>query len=64
MLHCLTALDGIVDITNVIEMAQSNVMLISIVKLGCAGVNLFFLFFAPKHRLWVLFRTSSPQSMV
>ena len=44
MLHCLTVLDGIVDITNDIEMAQSYVMLISIVKLGREGVNLFFLF--------------------
>ena len=28
-------------------------------KLGFAGVYLFFLFFAPKHRLWVLVRTAS-----
>ena len=29
-----------------------------IVKLGYAGVYLFFLIFAPKHRLWVLVRTA------
>ena len=29
-----------------------------IVKVGFAGVYLFFLFFAPKHRLWVLVRTT------
>ena len=28
-------------------------------KLGFAGVYLFFLIFAPKHRLWVLVRTAS-----
>ena len=28
-------------------------------KLGYAGANLFFLIFAPKHRLWVLVRTAS-----
>ena len=27
-------------------------------KLGYAGVYLFFLIFAPKHRLWVLVRTA------
>ena len=32
-----------------------------IVKLGNAGVYLYFLFFAPKHRLWVLVRTASPR---
>ena len=32
-----------------------------IAKLGYAGAYLFFLFFfAPKHRLWVLVRTTSP----
>ena len=30
-----------------------------IVKLGYAGVYLLFLFFAPKHRLWVRVRTAS-----
>ena len=30
-----------------------------IAKLGYAGVYLFFLIFAPKHRLWVLVRTVS-----
>ena len=30
-----------------------------IAKLGYAGVYLFFLIFAPKHRLWVLVRTAS-----
>ena len=30
-----------------------------IVKLGCTGVYIFFLFFALKHRLWVLIRTAS-----
>ena len=30
-----------------------------IVKLGYAGVHLFFLIFAPTHRLWVLVRTAS-----
>ena len=36
------------------------------VKLGYAGVYLFFLIFAPKHRLWVLVKTGStvyPQLM-
>ena len=33
-----------------------------IVKLGYAGVNLFFLIFAPKHRLWVLVRTASTEN--
>ena len=28
-------------------------------KMGYVGVYLFFLFFAPKHRLWVLVRTAS-----
>ena len=28
-------------------------------KLGFAGVYLFFLIFAPKHRLWLLVRTAS-----
>ena len=28
-------------------------------KLGIVGVYLFFLIFAPKHRLWVLVRTAS-----
>ena len=32
-----------------------------VVKLGYAGVYLFFLIFAPKHRLWVLVRTASPR---
>ena len=32
---------------------------IYIAKLGNAGVDLFFLIFAPKHRLWVLVRTAS-----
>ena len=32
-----------------------------LVKLGFAGVYLFFLIFAPKHRLWVLVRTASPR---
>ena len=30
-----------------------------IVKLGFTGVNIIFLFFALKHRLWVLVRTAS-----
>ena len=30
------------------------------VKLGYAGVYIFFLNFAPKHRLWVLVRTAVP----
>ena len=30
-----------------------------IVKQGYAGVYLFFLIFAPKHRLWVPVRTAS-----
>ena len=30
-----------------------------IAKLGFAGIYLFFLIFAPKHRLWVLVRTAS-----
>ena len=34
---------------------------IPLVKLGNAGVKLFFLIFAPKHRLWVLVRTASPR---
>ena len=38
-----------------------------IVKLGYAGVYLFFLVFVPKHRLWELVRNASsnvyPQSM-
>ena len=29
------------------------------VKLGYTGVYAFFLFFAPKHRLWVLVRTEA-----
>ena len=32
-----------------------------IAKLGYAGVYLFFLIFAPKHRLWVHVRTASPR---
>ena len=28
-------------------------------KMGYAGVYIFFLIFAPKHRLWVLVRTAS-----
>ena len=31
----------------------------NIAKLGYAGLYLFFLIFAPKHRLWVLVRTAS-----
>ena len=31
-----------------------------IAKLGYAGIYLFFLILAPKHRLWVLVRTASP----
>ena len=32
-----------------------------IAKLRYAGLYLFFLIFAPKHKLWVLFRTVSPR---
>ena len=35
-----------------------------IVKLGFTGVCIIFLISAPKHRLWVLVRTASPENFM